>query len=318
MIATYQFVSDNSMRRVFKTLLVITVAIHLLLGVALGLYYQSFERAWFNFSQWRQGDERAEASLRLADYRAAIQAKPVLGIDDDLSALTYDPDRRSLIAVTNGNPHWVELSLDGELLRTIPLSGFSDPEAIEYIERGVYVISDERTQRLVRVEINDQTRSIDAANLEQLSLGIGQSGNKGFEGLAYDAVGKRLFVAKERDPVKIYEVEGFPYADDARPLAVHVSEDRERDSDLFLRDLSSLHYHQHSGHLLALSDESRLVVELNKEGKPISSLPLGAGKHGLEEAVPQAEGVAMGPDGTLYLVSEPNLFYVFRKSSVEP
>lgn len=306
------------MRRVSKIILIITVGFLLLFAVALGVYYQSFERAWFTFSQWRQGDERAEASFRLPDYRAVIQAQPVLGIKDDLSALTYDPDRQSLIAVTNGNPQWVELSLDGELLRAIPLSGFSDPEAIEYIERGVYVISDERTQRLLRVEVDDQTQSIDAANVEQLSLGIGQNGNKGFEGLAYDAVGKRLFVAKERDPVRIYEVEGFPYADDARPLSVHVSEDRERDADLFLRDLSSLHYHQHSGHLLALSDESRLVVELNKEGKPIGSLSLSEGQGGLEERVPQAEGVAMGPDGTLYLVSEPNLFYVFRKSGVEP
>ncbi|MDC6668450.1 SdiA-regulated domain-containing protein [Leclercia adecarboxylata] len=40
---------------------------------------------------------------------------------------------------------------------------------------------------------------------------------------------------------------------------------------------------------------------------------MSAGKHGLERNVPQAEGIAMGPDGTLYLVSEPNLFYVFSK-----
>ena len=69
-------------------------------------------------------------------------------------------------------------------------------------------------------------------------------------------------------------------------------------------------------HGLALtSDESRLVVELDTAGRPISTLSLSRGSHGLKESVPQAEGVAMDDAGTLYLVSEPNLFYVFRKPS---
>jgi uncharacterized protein YjiK len=33
----------------------------------------------------------------------------------------------------------------------------------------------------------------------------------------------------------------------------------------------------------------------------------------LQKTVPQAEGIAMDDDGTMYLVSEPNLFYVFKK-----
>jgi uncharacterized protein YjiK len=33
----------------------------------------------------------------------------------------------------------------------------------------------------------------------------------------------------------------------------------------------------------------------------------------LKKRVPQAEGIAMDDDGALYLVSEPNLFYVFKK-----
>lgn len=301
------------MRPAIKWILAATAIVALLLAIAAGQYFRLFEQTWFQFAQSRQAEQRQAASLWLPDYRAEIQAQPVVGIEDDLSALTFDPDRNSLIAITNGKPQLLELSLDGKLLRAIALVGFGDPEAIEYVSRGVYVISDERLQRLLRVQVDEQTRQIDAAASQQLSLGIGQNGNKGFEGLAYDAAGKRVFVAKERDPVRIYEVQGFPYAEGDQPLAVHVSEDRERDADLFVRDVSSLQYDSQTGHLLALSDESRLVVELDIQGEPISTLSLKRGEHGLNADVPQAEGLAMGPDGTLYLVSEPNLFYRFRK-----
>ena len=47
----------------------------------------------------------------------------------------------------------------------------------------------------------------------------------------------------------------------------------------------------------------------------MSSLSLLNGRHGLKKRVPQAEGIAMDDEGALYLVSEPNLFYVFKKPS---
>ncbi|MCQ4296006.1 SdiA-regulated domain-containing protein [Pseudomonas stutzeri] len=296
--------------RALKFILAALVGVALLLAIAAGVHYRLFERGWFHLNQWHQGELGRDASLWLPDYQVTIQGKVVSGVDDDLSALTFDPDRNSLIAVTNGKPHWLELSLEGELLRAIPLLGFGDPEAIEYISEGVYVISDERRQRLLRVEVNEQTTVIDSAQAQQLSLGIDLNGNKGFEGLAYDTAGKRLFVAKERDPVRIYEISGFPFAEPTP--SVHIN---EHDARLFVRDLSSLQFDEQTGHLLALSDESRLVVELDNKGQPLSSLSLSAGRHGLHSNVPQAEGMAMGPDGTLYLVSEPNLFYVFRKQA---
>lgn len=301
--------------RALKILLAALLGVALLLAVAAGVHYRLFERGWFHFTQWQQGGQSGSASLWLPDYRVAIQGKVVAGIDDDLSALTFDPDRNSLIAVTNGDPHWLELSLEGDLLRAIPLVGFGDPEAIEYISEGVYVISDERLQRLLRVEVNEQTSVIDAEQAQQLSLGIDLNGNKGFEGLAYDPVNHRLFAAKERDPVTIYEIHGFPHTHPDKPFAVHVVEDPERDARLFVRDLSSLQYDQNSGHLLALSDESRLVLEINSDGRPISTLSLLGGRNGLEKGVPQAEGVALDDHGRLYLVSEPNLFYVFEKQA---
>ncbi|MEX5506975.1 SdiA-regulated domain-containing protein [Pseudomonas putida] len=297
------------MRRLVRLFLALAVIGLLLLGWA-GQEFRLFERGWFNLKTWWQP---AEQSIGLDRYRVVVEAQPVEGLDDDISALTYDPDRKTLFTVTNARSELIELSLDGRILRRIPLTGFGDPEAVEYVGPNSYVITDERQQRLIRIRLEDDTMFLDAGDAEQLSLGIGLNGNKGFEGLAYDSAGKRLFVAKERDPMLIYEVHGFPHDNPEKPYAVHVVQDRKRDSRLFVRDLSSLQFDERSGHLLALSDESRLVLELDVDGRPLSTLSLRKGFQGLQATVPQAEGIAMDEAGTIYLVSEPNLFYVFKQ-----
>jgi len=297
------------MRRLIRLFLALAVIGLLLLGWA-GQEFRLFERGWFNLKTWWQPSEQ---SIGLDRYRVVVEAQPVEGLDDDISALTYDPDRKTLFTVTNARSELIELSLEGLILRRIPLTGFGDPEAVEYVGPNSYVITDERQQRLIRVRLEDDTMFLDAGDAEQLSLGIGLNGNKGFEGLAYDSAGKRLFVAKERDPMLIYEVHGFPHDNPEKPYAVHVVQDRKRDSRLFVRDLSSLQFDERSGHLLALSDESRLMLELDVEGRPLSTLSLRKGFHGLQATVPQAEGIAMDEAGTIYLVSEPNLFYVFKQ-----
>ncbi|WP_028693293.1 SdiA-regulated domain-containing protein [Pseudomonas cremoricolorata] len=298
------------MRRVFRLpLLLSMLGLCLLLLAVAAQEFRLFERAWFNVKTWWQP---AQQGIALQDYQVSIEAKVIDGLEDDVSALTYDPDRKTLFTVTNARPELIELSLDGRILRRVALTGFGDPEAVEYVGPGSYVITDERQQRLIKVQLDDSTTALDASAAQQLTLGIGLNGNKGFEGLAYDSQGKRLFVAKERDPMMIYEVRGFPNEQPDAPFAVHVVQDRERDSRLFVRDLSSLQFDERSGHLLALSDESRLIVELSVEGKPLSTLSLRKGYQGLQRTVPQAEGLAMDEAGTLYLVSEPNLFYVFK------
>jgi uncharacterized protein YjiK len=163
------------------------------------------------------------------------------------------------------------------------------------------------------VHIDDNTLFLDSADAEQLTLGIDAGGNSGFEGLAYDNQGQRLFVAKERKPVQIIEVRGFPNLAPGSPNVLEVTSSKRRDAGLFVRDLSSLQFDELSGHLLALSDESRQILELDTQGRPVGNVSLSKGSMGLSKSVPQAEGIAMGDDGTLYVVSEPNLFYVFRK-----
>ncbi|MGA5588789.1 SdiA-regulated domain-containing protein [Pseudomonas siliginis] len=294
-----------------KPLILVLLMIVLIALIAIGQYLRLFERAWFNLhTLWQPVSSEA---IGLDQYRVTIEARPIEGLDDDVSALTYDPVRKSLFTVTNKNSELVELSLEGKILRRIALVGFGDPEAVEYISADTYVITDERQQRLIKIHLEADTTFLDAEDAEQMTLGVHMSGNKGFEGLAYDSVGKRLFVAKERDPMLIYEVHGFPHFKPDKTYAVHVINNPKRDAGMFVRDLSSLQYDERSGHLLALSDESRLIIELDVDGRPLSTMSISGGRQGLQKTVPQAEGIAMDDDGTLYLVSEPNLFYVFKK-----
>ncbi|WP_085709019.1 MULTISPECIES: SdiA-regulated domain-containing protein [unclassified Pseudomonas] len=296
-----------------KPLLIILSVIALIALIAIGQYLRLFERAWFNLqSHWQPHSIEA---INLDQYRVDIEARTIEGLNDDVSALTFDPLRKSLFTVTNKNAELIELSLEGRILRRVALIGFGDAEAVEFISADTYVISDERQQRLIKIHLEHDTTFLDAADAEQMTLGVHMSGNKGFEGLAYDSVGKRLFVAKERDPMLIYEVHGFPHFNPEKSYAVHVINNPKRDAGMFVRDLSSLQYDERSGHLLALSDESRLILELDVDGRPLSTMSLSGGRQGLKKTVPQAEGIAMDDDGTLYLVSEPNLFYVFKKTA---
>ena len=294
-----------------KPLLLILSVIALIVLVAIGQYMRLFERAWFNLNTlWQPMDTQ---SIGLDQYQVVLEGHVIEGLESDVSALSFDPVRKSLFTVTNKNAELIELSLDGRILRRVALIGFGDPEAVEFISADTYVITDESQQRLIKVHLERGTTFLDAADAEQLTLGVHTSGNKGFEGLAYDSVGKRLFVAKERDPMLIYEVHGFPHFNPEKSYAVHVINNPQRDAGMFVRDLSSLQYDERSGHLMALSDESRLVLELDVDGRPLSTMSLSKGRQGLQENVPQAEGIAMDDEGTIYLVSEPNLFYVFKK-----
>ncbi|RON55267.1 SdiA-regulated domain-containing protein [Pseudomonas frederiksbergensis] len=294
-----------------KPLILILSVIALIVLVAIGQYLRLFERAWFNLhTLWQPASEH---SIGLDQYRVVIEAQVIDGLDDDVSALTYDPVRKSLFTVTNKNAELIEMSLDGKILRRVSLIGFGDPEAVEFISADTYVVTDESQQRLIKIHLEKDTTFLDAADAEQMTLGVHMSGNKGFEGLAYDSVGKRLFVAKERDPMLVYEVQGFPHYNPEKSYAVHVVNNPKRDAGMFVRDLSSLQYDERSGHLMALSDESRLIMELDVDGRPLSTMSLNGGRQGLKKTVPQAEGIAMDDDGTLYLVSEPNLFYTFKK-----
>lgn len=280
------------------------------------------DRLYFWIKTHWHADDWQERSVWLPGYRVELEAKPVPGIDNNLSGLTYDPDRDLLWAVTNGPNELFVLSRQGDVQARFELDGFHDVEAVSYAGNGQLVIAEERRQSLVVVPVplNPDGDLIRAGVLHRdhypiLTLALGQEDNKGLEGLAYDLKGDRLFVAKERDPRQLLEVSGLRASLEGG-LSLHVRDLSGWVQDkVFATDLSSVVFDQRSGHLILLSDESKLLIEMTDEGKVVSFRSLSGGVAGLQAGIPQAEGITIDDEGHLYLISEPNLFYRFTRGA---
>ncbi len=255
----------------------------------------------------------------LPNYQVRIEAKPINGVEENVSGLTFNPVTGTLFSVTNKKHEILELDTAGHLLRTIPLAGAGDPEGITHVRGDLFILADELGHQLYWVRIGPATEKVDLAGAPRLGLAIDLKKNLGFEGVSWDHQGQRLFVAKEKSPLRVFEISGLaPLIAEpgtATPLNLQIKEWLSpKARKLFMTDLSSLTFHEPTGHLLLLSHESKVLVEYRYDGTPVSILPMWAGLHGLSAFVPQAEGVALGNDGALYVISEPNLFYRFERT----
>ncbi len=200
-----------------------------LVGVVLTIVMHWDDRAGLWWKESQASQQQRDESIWLPGYRVVIDAKPLQGLEEEeTSDLAYNPATRTLFTVTGKRPLLVELSLTGDVLRTIPLLGLSNPEGVAVLENGNVAVTDERRNTLTIFHVDPRT-----------------------------------------------------------------------------------------GHTLVLSAESHLLLELDEKGEPVSFISLLGGFNGLDSKIPRAEGVAIDDEGTIYMVSEPNLFYVFRKKSGE-
>ncbi|WP_397379230.1 SdiA-regulated domain-containing protein [Pseudomonas sp.] len=287
------------------------IVLFLLLVIALLVmnYRHWDDRLSFWIQQQQVGVAEQQASIWLPGYKAVLQGKPLQGLDE-VSGLTYSPESDTLFTVTGKHPQLIELTLDGQVMRRIELLGFSNPEGVEMLADGRLAIIDERKRTLTTFKLGALTRSMEFADLASFDLGFADAGNKGFEGIAWDSRNERVLLGKERDPLGLFSLP-FPGEDGATGALQPMSS-----GHLFLRDISSLTYDARTGHALVLSDESRLLLEVDEQGEPVSFISLAGGMNGLRQGIAQAEGVTMDAAGNIYIVSEPNLFYVLRKEPV--
>ncbi|MFJ3521744.1 SdiA-regulated domain-containing protein [Pseudomonas sp. NPDC090203] len=249
-----------------------------------------------------------DASIWLPDYRVVIDGKPLAGLEkDEASDLAYDPSTKTLYSVMGKNAFLAELSVTGDVLRKIPLVGWSNPEGVAVLGNGLLAIVDERQHLMTMVTVTPETKSLNIADFPKYDLGPSVDQNKAFEGVAWDARNQQILLGEERPPAL------FSWKSDGSAVLKGDKQKLPDTGNLIMRNLSALHVDQKTGHLLALSAESHLLLELDEKGNKVSFMSLIRGLNGLDRTIPRAEGVTMDEEGTLYMVSEPNLFYSFKK-----
>jgi uncharacterized protein YjiK len=246
-------------------------------------------------------------SVWLPDYRVVIDAKLLPGMEkDEASDLSYDAQTKTLFSVMGKNPFLVELTLQGDVLRKMPLVGWSNPEGVTVLGNGLLAIVDEREHLLSIVKVDADTRELHRDNFPKYDLGPSKDQNKAFEAITWDPRNQQLLLGEERPPAL------FTWKSDGSQTLTGDKHKLHSD-ELDIRNLSALAIDPRTGHTLVLSADSHLLLELDEKGEQVSFMTLLGGFNGLKKTIPRAEGVTMDDAGNLYMVSEPNLFYRFEK-----
>jgi uncharacterized protein YjiK len=283
-------------------LLAASTSLHLHERVFYGLKTALHESSWQARSLW------------LPDYQVVVDAQPVQTVDGNLSGLTYDDQRKHLWAVVNNPEELLALGTDGRFIARYRLEGFSDVEGITYLGDDLLVVAEERSQSLVIVPIPAQPGVLQRNNYQSITLSGADGDNEGFEGVGYDRAGDRLFVVKEHSPRALIEIRGIKASLGGQMKLTIIDRGDWIAGKKMASDLASVHFDERTRHLLLLSDEAKMLLELDSDGELVSFRSLWRGLAGLAKSVPQAEGMTLDDEGNLYVVSEPNLFYAFRRT----
>ncbi|MBE7376123.1 SdiA-regulated domain-containing protein [Pseudomonas sp. AL-54] len=289
----------------------------LLAALLASLVYAAFsmhlgERVFYSLkTAWHEANWE-KRSLWLPEYRVAVDALPVESVKNNLSGLTYDAQRDQLWAVVNNPEELLALGKDGRFIARYPLQGFADVEGVTYLGDDLLVLTEERNQSLVIVRIPETVGPLNRGDYQSVTLNLHEAENAGFEGVGYDREGDRLFVVKEHSPRKLYEIQGIKSTLEGKLNLSIIDREAWIENKDMASDLASVHFDERTGHLVLLSDEAKMMLELDGQGEMVSFRSLWGGFAGLERSVPQAEGMTFDGQGNLYLVSEPNLFYSFE------
>ncbi len=254
------------------------------------------------------------------NYYLATSTTAFLGFTD-ISGVKYYPRNNTLLLNKNTNAAQTiyELTLDGRLLRTVSLPGFSDPEALDVMYDNILVIGEENTigtstgSKLVIIELPDNATSINRNNGTVIDLsGTIPIDNQSVEGVAYDPHRDVFYVAEENLGT---DANIFRVTRDGTITTIW-NPDTTTMSNLNIGDFSDLYYDYNTDHLFVAVDQCYnqsnglagcdQILEIDLNGNVIDRIHAPNGFN-------QVEGIGFSPDGeSMYIVGEPGMFAWYK------
>lgn len=242
------------------------------------------------------------AALSLSASLGGFQKKLALGLSgitaSSFSGVALYPAAATLVVIDDAGGEVYELSIKGDLLRTIALSGFNDTEGITHQSGNFFFIVEERLANVVRITLPSRG-SGPVKRDDSFVFSLSENwGNSGLEGVAYDSVSHLLYAVKEEKPAALFRItldgEGNPAAFfENQPFSL---------ADL-KGDAAGI-YILSDGTFLIVNQMENKLTGYSQTGVKLSELPLGMNK---------PEGVTVDENsGTLYVVGEPREFCVFE------
>jgi uncharacterized protein YjiK len=251
---------------------------------------------------------QAETVRTISQYTLLRGPISIAGVEDDLSGITSHADSGALLVILNDPPTLLTLDKNLQVTRSNRLTGFDDTEDLCHVKGERFAVVEERRRNICEFDLPIDNAPVVYRDAVKTLIEKEEFGNKGLEGVTYIPARDEFIIVKEKKPMRIYALSRTSLGE-ADPEIRHPWNAVKHSQQVV--DLSALHFDTASGHLLLLSHESKSVTEVTLEGEKVAVLSLKAGRAGLKGDIPQAEGITMGKNGHLYIVSEPNLIYEF-------
>jgi len=240
-----------------------------------------------------------------ASYKLDGPGKRLKGVGQDTSGLAYRSETDTFFTIDDKNNHIYELNGKGEILRSYLTGGFHDPEGITHVRGNQFAIIEEARGNLCLIELNPEERMFDKELAECFS--VAPSGNNlGLEAITYNSETRTFYLAKESKPMKLYSAR-LEYNG---TLSVTEPFNAELLLGNTIKDISGLYLDPILRDLYILSEKSKKVLVMDLISRHITKiidLTL------LSESMPKPEGIALDMLRSIYIVSEPNLFYKLDK-----